>query len=293
MTQRYKYTNDYIEFLRVHYPDGNWNKIFERFPSATKEKIYSICNKHKIKSNYDRTNSISNLYSKRWTQSADDILKKYYNEVPILEIMPLLPNRSYDSIVQHASKLGITSLFTEQQLYSNEEINYIKDNWKIKSDLQLSTELSRTQRSIKWMRNNLGLFRQEPDRNLSYDDLSKYLRGNIYNWKINSMKNCNYKCVLTGSKDFAIHHLYNFQYILQTFLSTHDFHVFKNIDEYSNEELDSLLKSFIDYHSTFPLGVCVSKELHRLFHHTYGKSFNTPNQWNEFQSDYRKGKYNH
>lgn len=293
MTQRYRYTNDDIEFLKINYPNGNWDKIFERFPFTTKNKIYSVCNKHGIKSDYDRTKSIANLRSKRWTPDEDDILQNYYNKISIREIMSLLPSRSYDSIVQRASRLGIPSLFKEQQLYSAQEVDYIKNNWKTKSDWQLSIELSRTARSIKWMRSNLGLFRQDPDRDLSYDDLNKYLRGNIYDWKIKSMESCNYQCILTGSKDFAIHHLYNFQYILETFLSTHDFHIFEDINKYSKEELNGLLETFVDYHNTFPLGVCVSKELHKLFHHCYGKSFNTPEQWNEFTRNYKKGKYNH
>jgi hypothetical protein len=41
--------------------------------------------------------------------------------------------------------------------------------------------------------------------------LQNYLRDKIYQWRTDSFKNCNYRCVLTNSnKDLIIYHLYSF-----------------------------------------------------------------------------------
>lgn len=177
--------------------------------------------------------------------------------------------------------------------WTDAEVNYLKNNWMQMSDFLISQNINRTVRAIKAKRNELSLFRQEHSRDLTYDDLNKYLRGNIYSWKQKSIDACNNMCVLTGSSDFAIHHLYSFQYILETFVDIYQIQVLDNVNNYNTNELEYIVKIFNEYHDTFPLGVCVDKELHKLFHHYYGKKYNTPEQWREFENNYKKGKYNH
>ena len=172
-------------------------------------------------------------------------------------------------------------------------MNFLKENWEYMSDILISKNVNRTARAVKAKRNELGLYRQEHGRDLTYCDLNKYLRGNTYIWKQKSINACNCKCVLTGSTDYAIHHLYNFQYILEEYLKLYNITVLDNINDYTDDELSYITTTFNDFHNTFPLGVCVDKELHKLFHHYYGKRFNTPEQWYEFQENYKKGKYNH
>lgn len=294
LSKRYKYTEDDICFLKENYPIGNWDAIRKRFPTVSKSGIYSFCNKNGIKSNFDRKTLTSNLTSRRWSEQEDLILKNNYEMLSIDEMLKLLPGRSKDAITNRASKkYGITSSFRSNQLYSNYEIQYIKDNWRKQSDYQMSKYLNRTQRSVKWMRSELGLLRQEHDRSLTYDDLSKYLRGNIYKWKLDSMESCGYQCVLTKPKDFAIHHLYNFNYILNNFINEYNIVVYDDINKYSNKELEYIVEEFNKFHNKYPLGVCVDKKLHKLFHHYYGKTFNTPEQWSEFQNNFKEGKYNH
>lgn len=177
--------------------------------------------------------------------------------------------------------------------WTDSEILFIKENWVNMSDTLISQNINRTVRAIKAKRNELRLFRQEHDRYLTYSDLNKYLRGNIYSWKLRSIEACNNQCVLTGSKEYAIHHLYNFQYILEEYIKEYDIRVLDNINDYPEKELQYITQTFNIFHDKYPLGVCVSKDLHKLFHHYYGKSFNNPEQWCEFQENYKKGKYNH
>lgn len=290
---RYKYTDEDIEFLKIHYPIGDWEAIYQRFPEHTRLRISGFCNKRNIRSEYKRRNLSGNLNSSKWTKEEDEILRSNYENSPMDKVQKLLPQRTYNSIVSRAKRHNLISYNRKKELYKHEEIQYIIDNWKDKSDHLIAEELGRTFRSVKFMREKLGLYRQDPNRTLSYVNLERFLRGNIYQWKARSMERCNYQCVLTGSKDFAIHHLINFTTIVRNFAEENNIDFDKPIDQYSKDELDSIVFYFNEYHDTFPLGVCVSKDLHKLFHHLYGKTYNTSEQWEEFMEDYKRGKYNH
>jgi len=52
-----------------------------------------------------------------------------------------------------------------------------------------------------------------------------------------------------------------------------------------------MLEIFQEVHSKYPLGVCVRKDIHVLFHRIYGSGGNTPEQWESFVKDYKQGKY--
>jgi len=42
----------------------------------------------------------------------------------------------------------------------------------------------------------------------------------------------------------------------------------------------------------YPLGICLSKNVHTLFHNIYGYGYNTQEQWDEFVNDFKNGEYN-
>lgn len=39
------------------------------------------------------------------------------------------------------------------------------------------------------------------------------------------------------------------------------------------------------------LGVCIDENIHKLFHSVYGQYCNTPEQWYQFEKDYKNGIY--
>lgn len=296
---RTKYTEEDIEFLRKYYPIGDWNSIFKRFPNLTKDQIYNVCHKRGISANYygrdkqQKTEYYQLMVANRtkWTETEVEILKNNYENIPVTDIMKLLPTRTYDAIVLKAKKLSLTSYIRRQQLYSNDEIDYIKNNWKNTSDQEMALFLHRTARAIKAMRNELGLFRQDMER-LHYEDLVKFFRGRICQWKKNSMKNCNYQCVLTGSKTFAIHHIVSFNIIVRNFISEYNITLKDNFGDYTMDELDNLSNLFIKYHDIYPLGVCIDKDLHIEFHKMYGDT-NDEEQWSTFVQKFKEGKILH
>lgn len=122
--------------------------------------------------------------------------------------------------------------------------------------------------------------------NLEHD-----LRSIISEWKISSMKHCMYKCVLSGDKFDVIHHLYGFNMIVDEFANKENINVKNYISVYSLKERQNIESKFIEFHSQFPLGVCLTKEIHSLFHQLYGYGDNTIGQFEEFKQRYKSGEF--
>lgn len=288
---RYTYTKNDIDFLKEHYPNGEWKLIQERFPTLSRSCIYKKCWKMGIKSQNEHRHTFSNVQiRKKWSESEINIVKENYSKIPLDDLCVLLPNRNKNMIKNQAKTLKLTSYNRNQQLWKKEEIQFIIDNWEITPDKIIATQISRTFRAVKAKREELGLYRQNPNDS-SYPTLSKYLRGQNQQWKKDSMLACNYQCVLTGSKDYEIHHLYGVSNIINDILNIYPHYKSKPFDDYSEKDLSFLLEKFIQKQNEYPLGVCVEKRLHILFHSMYGQYYNTPEQWMQFCSDFKKGMY--
>jgi hypothetical protein len=122
--------------------------------------------------------------------------------------------------------------------------------------------------------------------------LNTYLRESITEWKKQSMENCDYKCVITGEKFDDIHHLYSFNKIVKEALNNCNLPIHKNVNDYTNEEMDLLKAELNKVQNKYPLGVCLSRDIHDLFHHLYGRVDNTPEQFEEFRKRYNNGEFN-
>lgn len=322
----YHFTDEDIEFLKVHYPLGNWDLIDKKFKDTSRQSIHTKMHKLGIsadkyfddkmwtkyeleilKDNYSYGNidmilkilpnrSYKSIVTKAkriglftrsfWTNKEDSIMKQFYHSKTVDEIMELLPNRTRNSIIEHARQLNLVSVCK----YAKEETQYIIDNWCEMSDEELAIVLSKPFRSVKSKRQSLGLFRIKEGS--SYNNLSEYVRKNNLEWKEKSMINCKYKCVLTGNRFDEIHHIYSLNLILNETLEELNIDIKPTMDDYTGEELDDILNIFRIKQSEYPLGVCVCKEVHMLFHNKYGYGNNTEEQWKEFFNDFKSGKYN-
>lgn len=228
-----------------------------------------------------------------WTEEEDRIIREYYPKMFAKDFVKYLPGRTVNGIVIRAQKLGVPSYFYSQVTFSEKECEYIKSHWAKCSDEQMAEVLKRTKRSVKDVRNRLGLHRKNDDYTC-YSCFDKLFRGQISGWKQESMKQCNYQCVLTHSKSFQVHHLINFKTILnEAYSIMEEAGMLKssNIEDYSKDEIEQMIDLFKTVHSTYPLGVCVRKDLHDLFHTIYGRWGNTEQQWNQFVADYKNGIY--
>lgn len=289
---RYKYTEEDVIFLKKYYPVGNWIKIKERFPQLTDTAIYRKVQKLGIKSkNLHRDTFDISKTRKKWTENEIKIIFENYENIPMQELLLLLPNRTINSIKSFAKRYNLISYnYKNNNVWKDDEINYIKNNWELFPDKIIADNLNRTFRAVKAKREELGFYRQDMESN-SYPTLSKYLRGQNQKWKNDSMKNCNYKCVLTGNKDFEIHHLYGISNIINDILNKYEEYKDKEFSKYTDYDLSFILEKFIEEQSKYPLGECVDKKIHVLFHSMYGQYYNTPEQWYKFKKDYVNGIY--
>ena len=243
---------------------------------------------HTVRSISTKAIKLNLAQSREWTDKEVDIFKRYYSSVPYDEFKKLLPNRTYNSIVHMGQKLGIKSYNYLQEKYSDDQKQFIINNYKTMTDIELSEALDKPLSGIQEQRRKLGIYYLNKDYS-GYDNLSKFFRGHIQDWKNASMKACNYQCILTGSKDFIIHHKYGFNKILQeAFEKMDEQNLLKstNLSDYSFEELSSMLDIFQCIHNKYPLGVCIRKDIHDLFHQLYGSGGNTEEQWESFIAKY-------
>lgn len=321
----HKFSKEDIDFLRENYPSGNWDKIFEHFGDNVSRAsiltkvsklgiLQDVWNSHDVellKNNIGSTddNKLVKLFNGKYTPAAiktkafkdlgystsriwlkheDEILYKYYQIAPIKEVCFMLPNRTKNAIITHARKFNLNAY--GRNLWSDSEKQYIIDNWALVPDVIMAKNLGRTFRATKAKREELQLYRRDMN-STTYESISKYMRGKIQSWKISSMKACDYKCVFTDSKDFQIHHLYGVSNLISDIFKNTYIEEKKDICDYSEAELNYLATLFIKEQDKYPLGICVSKEIHMLFHSLYGQYYNTPEQWYQFENDYRNGAY--
>lgn len=120
--------------------------------------------------------------------------------------------------------------------------------------------------------------------------INEYFHNKITQWKKESMKNCKYKCVLSGDKFDKIHHLYSFNLILKESLHNTNMSL-KRINEYTLEELLVIEQEIRKLHYKYPLGVCLRGDIHKLFHNLYSYGNNTPEQFYEFKQRYDNGEF--
>lgn len=115
--------------------------------------------------------------------------------------------------------------------------------------------------------------------------LKELFRNAITEWKKESMRESNYKCAVTGNKFDHIHHLHPFHKIFDSFIKTNNIPLNAVYTDFKQTELNELINKFIEYHDTFGLGVCLSLEMHNLFHKKYG--FNgSKEDFLEFENEY-------
>lgn len=273
-----KWSNEDLYIVKTYYNEKSVNEIYNM--------IGKRHTKNAIQTKALRLFGYSK--SRNWTKSEIDIMYKYYPNEPVDEVVKRLPKRSRTSVISKAMGLGIKSYSTILYQWTNEEKDYLSKNWKNMSDNQLSNVLKKDVRAIKDKRLDMGFVRCNHYNKATYDNLSKFLRGNIGSWKSESMEQCNYMCILTQSKDFAIHHLYSFSQIVSQTIEDNNIELKEKFNEYTKEELIYILEKFIELHNQYPLGVCVRKDIHDLFHRIYGTT-TTPEMWNDFVNNYKKG----
>ena len=279
-----------------YYNDKKWTKdeldiVKNYYYDKPLEELYNMMNK---RHSFDaiKTKALRKFgYSKdrTWTDEEINILKTYYSIESVEQVCIRLPNRTRQAIIKQANNMCIKNLFILNTFWSESDEKLLYDNWANMTDDELSILIGKDRKSIFNKRQTCGLSRLNHYNKASYENIIKYIRGNIGVWKSDSMKSCDYKCVLTGSKDFHVHHLYSLSTIFSEVIEENNIILKDSFSDYSKEELSFILQKFIEKQNQYPLGVCVRTDLHYLFHKIYGKTV-TPEMWYNFEYDYKKRK---
>lgn len=320
-----------IKTISELYSQGNWDKIKELYPDVKRNYIYTLMSKlniknekyfwtkeevqylidnfgkmsyadfekhyngrHKAKAVSTKAIKLNLTKSQFWTQDEIDILINNYSLVPMDDIVKMIPTRSKNAIILKAVQLGIKSYYWLNEKYTQEEIDFIADNFGVLTDKEIAEHLGKTSVGIAEQRHKkLNLYYIDKEYG-KYENLSKMLRGQIWQWKDKSMEKCNYQCIFTGSKRYIIHHLVSFNTILkETFddLSSQGKLKGDKLQDYTIDELNYIIELFKKHHEQYPLGVCIRNDIHNLFHSIYGSGGNTIEQWKKFKENYFNHKF--
>lgn len=323
VNSNHHFTKEDIDFLKIYYPIGDWDNIFSKFKKLSKQQIVKKMSSLNIKmesfywtdkdiqllkDNYITCGSVSDLIEilnnkftykaittkakkmglrtrEFWSDMEVKILKTDYPIKTLDEMEILLPKRNRKTIIAKAAELNIRNFVK----FSKEQEEFIKNNWLLMSDQDMAKSINKTKSGIIGKRLLLGLLRVKEES--SYNDLSEYVRRNNLEWKKESIKNCNYKCILTGERFQAIHHIHGLNLILNETLEELNIVIKDSMNEYSDTELRYILDLFRINQNKYPLGICLRGDIHMLFHNIYGYGNNTEEQWNEFINNYKQGKY--
>lgn len=113
--------------------------------------------------------------------------------------------------------------------------------------------------------------------------VSQGLRNSIRQWRKDSLKHYNYKCMVTGEPSTVIHHIVSYSKIVAE--------AFKelNIDpvKMDDTEYKSICDKVLELHYKYGFGACLSKEVHKAFHDKYGELNNTEEQFKEFINSFK------
>lgn len=213
----------------------------------------------------------------KWTEDEDNFLKENYIYYSTVKLSEILEGRSREAIYNRLKKLGLTE--APAFAYSEADIQFIKENYLNLSDKEIGEKLHRAGQSIKEFRRKLNLRR--PQRTIDYS-INEFLHGQNKQWRVESIENCGRRCVITG-KDFDdVHHLYSKNNIVKDVLDKLNIDRDKTINDLSQGELDNLISLFKIEQAKYPLGVCLSHDIHMDFHNRYGYGSNTPEQFYEY-----------
>lgn len=229
-----------------------------------------------------------------WSDKEIAILKEYYPKITMFELLELLPNRTLPSIKGKARVLGIKSKFSAEVLYSKGEIDYLQSNYLKQTNEELADNLgnNRTANGISQKLRFLGLFRPYEIKKDGYTTLQAFVRERLTSWRNEVRESSNYTCCLTGFRsNIVVHHCRGFSILFQETIDALNFQIKDNFSDYNDEELLAFVSKFTeiqDYYNSF---VCVTEDIHKMFHKMYGYGDNTEEQWDEFVYNYKIGKY--
>lgn len=249
-------------------------------------------------------------------------IKKYYKSRKIIKkdcCQDCRKQKAHDARIEkygyfNAYVNGYTVELHKEKCYDKKGkyiFQQIKDIFKEKDYILLSQEYINNHTPIKYICNKhsefgeqsitwihlkagegcyyCGLDKHRGENNVNWNggstELNHYLRHCIYPWIKDSLKAGDYKCDISKSKNqIQVHHLYKtFKDIVSETLELLNLDYQPDLSYYSEKELNDLKNVCLELHYKNGLGVCLTKEIHKEFHHIYGVKNTTKEQYYEFK----------
>lgn len=140
---------------------------------------------------------------------------------------------------------------------------------------------------VKWVPEDISVYSENV-----YEWLRKYIRDHLSSWRNRVIKQLGNKCCLTGeTTGLEVHHCRGFNVMMKETIDKLNFEIKTSFLDYSNQELETLLSAFLEIQNKYKEYVCISADVHKLFHKNFGYGNNTIDQWNVFVWRYKNGFY--
>lgn len=232
-----------------------------------------------------KSRNINNM----WTQEEEKFLYENYNDKSWDYILKNLPRHNKKNIIDKASYMN----FKRARLFTMDDINILKEIYPTYSSVDDVVKFFNgkyTKKQIMKKASSLGI-KNRKTLTKTLKNIDDYIRSNNEKWKIKIRKQCNYSCIFSGNKNIDIHHIYPFHKILQeVFIELgYDY----NKEYFLNEkQIKEICDNFFEKQDKLNCGVCIDKDIHKLFHSIYSYTNFTQNDWDKFKIDLLNGKYN-
>lgn len=262
-----------------------------------------------------------------WTVEEIDIMKQLYSSYTGKEIHEMfLPNRTVRAIECEGEILGLEKneiakekqntihsetakrIFTgrikseeEKQRLSISKKKYYETHdswWKGKKRSAEQCEMISQRMKGKWAgdknpRHNNPLNGEKNGRwKGGVLTINQELRSETKDWQQESMKYCDYKCVITGGGFDNIHHTIGFNKIIDEVYNNTKLDIRPQVKDYSLDEMNMLREETKRLHNIYGFGACINKDVHKLFHDTYGYIDFKIEDFIAFVLDIKNEKYN-
>lgn len=263
-----KWNYEDILWIYNNYLLINKQELLKHFPDINYKTITNIIYQWDIKK-----------VNKNEDWSKDDIifLKEYYPYLSQEKLMKRFRGRTWDAIKAKVAKLGI---------HRNEKILFeirSKSHKGIYPSEEARRKMSENRKGSKCATWKGGLTPLHP-----------YFRSILYEWKMDSLKEYDYKCALTkeNNNDLEIHHVNeNFSSIILETLNILHLPIYNDMTQYTDKEIELINKTFLELNYKYGLGIPLKKEIHQLYHMIYGKENNNKNEFEEFKQRYYNGEF--
>jgi hypothetical protein len=258
-----------IKWIYDNYLNINKKMLKEKFPTKRYKTLTNIIYQwdiRKINQNDD------------WSDDDIEFLINSYPNISQEELEKRFKDRTWDAIKNKASKLGIER---SKEFISN--LNRL-NNVGRKQPISQRINQSKNRRRNKNHNWKGGL-----------TPLITYFRAILYEWKLDSLKEYNFKCALTdtNNNDLEIHHANeNFSDMVYKTFEILKLPVYDNMTYYNEDELKSINKIFLELNYKSGLGIPLKKSIHQLYHTIYGKENNDEEQFKNFVQSYRLDEFN-